>query len=257
MAETSKIRSPEKVVLHPALDAGCSLSESISAQDVRNLRTRSPDAAFVFSVNTMAEVKAECDACCTSANALAVVEAIDNDTIVFLPDRHMAANLRKYTSKTILDYDGTCIVHDAFTYETALTWKRMYPNAKLLVHTESHRKVVDIADLAGGTGDMVHYVKNSGAKQFMLVTECGLSDRLRVEFPEKEFLGTCSLCPHMKRVNLGNVLQALKEPRDDQIVEIPEDIRQRASRSITMMFDLTRKKVDPSRPHSNLGDLEQ
>lgn len=256
MAETAKTLSPDKTVLLPAADAGCSLSESITGNDVRNLRKRHPDAAFICYVNTTAEVKAECDVVCTSANALSIVDGVEEDEIVFLPDRFMAENLQNLSHKTIHHYDGLCIVHETFEEATALAWKDSYPDAKMLVHTESRASVVNLADLAGGTGDMVRYVKASPSEQkrFMLVTECGLSDRLKVEFPEKEFIGTCSLCPHMKRVELRKVLRVLEDPQPDQIVEVPEDVRIRALRSIDRMFELTAKGADPSRPHANLGE---
>jgi quinolinate synthase len=254
MAETAKILSPGKLVLHPAPDAGCSLSESITAADVQRLRAENPDAAFVCYVNTSAEVKAECDACCTSANALAIVEALPEKKVVFLPDRFMAENLRALTSKEIVSYDGTCIVHERFTAETARAWKELHPEAKMLVHTESRPEVVALADLAGGTGDMVNYVKKSPAREFMLVTECGLSDRLRVEFPDRTFIGSCALCPHMKRVDLRNVLRCLEAPTPEQVVEIPEDVRVRALRAIERMFELGKKGASAARPHSNLGE---
>jgi quinolinate synthase len=166
----------------------------------------------------------------------------------------MAENLKSLTKKRIHAYHGTCIVHETFTGETARAWKDLYPDAKMLVHTESPPDVVALADLAGGTGDMIRYVRESPPEQrrFMLVTECGLSDRLRVEFPDREFIGTCSLCPHMKRVELRKVLQVLESPRPDQVIEVPEAIRVRAKRAIDRMFELT--KASPRKPHANLGD---
>ncbi len=256
MAETAKILSPEKLVIHPAPDAGCSLSESIAAPDVRRLRSEHPDAAFVCYVNTSAEVKAECDVVCTSANALAIVEALPERKIVFLPDEFMARNLAALTTKEIVGYRGRCIVHEVFREETARAWKAAHPRAKLLVHTEARPEVVALADLAGGTGDMVNYVRSSDAREFMLVTECGLSDRLRVEFPDREFIGTCALCPHMKRVELRGVLEAMERPRPDQIVEVPEPTRTRALRAIERMFELTARGARAGRPHSNAGEAE-
>jgi len=257
MAETAKILSPDKVVLHPAPDAGCSLSESCSGEDVRRLRAQYPDARFVCYVNTSAEVKAECDVVCTSANALAIIEGVDGDEIVFLPDELMGRNLQQMTKKKIHIFNGRCIVHETFTKEMALQWKETYPDAKLLVHTESRPEVVELADLAGGTGDMIRYVRESppSQKRFMLVTECGLSDRLRVEFPDKEFIGTCSLCPHMKRVNLLSVLQALENPTKEQVVEVSEDVARRARKAIEKMFEITKKGAyDTKMPHSNKGE---
>ena len=254
MAETAKVLSPGKVVLHPEPLAGCSLSESVTAADVRRLRAEHPQAAFVCYVNTSAEVKAECDVVCTSANALAVVEGMPQEEIVFLPDHFMAENLRRMTGKKIIAYHGSCIVHETFTADVARSWRKAFPDARMLVHTESSPDVVALADMAGGTGDMIRYVRNSDAKRFMLVTECGLSDRLRVEFPDREFLGTCSLCPHMKRIDLRSVLRALESPSPEQVVEVPEDIARRARRAIERMFEVTAARSDGSRPHSGPGE---
>jgi quinolinate synthase len=254
MAETAKILSPSRTVLLPSVDAGCSLSEAITAVDVRRLRAEHPDAAVVCYVNTSAEVKAECDVVCTSANAVAVVEGVPQRKVVFVPDRFMGENLRRTTSKEIVTYDGRCIVHETFTESTARAWRDLHPDARMLVHTESRPGVVALADIAGGTSDMVEYVRKSDAREFMLVTECGLSDRLRVEFPDRQFIGTCSLCPHMKRVELRKVLQVLEAPRPDQVVEVPEDVRVRALRAIERMFDLTARGADPARPQANRGD---
>ncbi len=254
MGETAKILSPSKTVLLPDPDAGCSLSESITGLDVRRLRAIHPDAAFVCYVNTSAQVKAECDVVCTSANALAIVEAVPQRKVVFLPDRFMAANLRPLTSKEIIGYDGRCIVHETFSSDSLTAWRRAVPGVRILVHTESPDDVVALADLAGGTGDMVDYVRKSSASDFMLVTECGLTDRLRIEFPDKHFIGTCVMCPHMKRVDLRKILQVLEAPRPEQVVTIPMDVSERALRAIDRMFELTAKGADGSRPHSNTGE---
>src|SRR5262249_50867095 len=135
-----------------------------------------------------------------------------------------------------------------------LAWKAAHPAAKMLVHTETRPEVIALADLAGGTGDMVNYVRASDAREFMLVTECGLSDRMRVEFPDRTFLGACALCPHMKRVDLAKVLEALENPRPEQIIDVPEPVRARALRAIERMFELTKKGANAARPLSNLGD---
>ncbi len=243
MAETAKILSPSKTVLLPAIDAGCSLAESITAEDVRRLRREHPDAAVACYVNTDAAVKAECDVCVTSANALEVVERLPQKEVIFLPDKFMAANLAAAVpSKTIIPWHGTCIVHEQFTPEKAAAWRAAHPGAKMLVHTECMPAVVEQADLAGGTGDMIDYVKRSDATEFMLVTECGLSDRMRVELPGRRFIGTCALCPYMKKTGLDKVLQVLESPRPDQVIEVPEDVRVRALRSLERMFELTREK---------------
>lgn len=257
MGETAKVLSPGKRVLLPNPDAGCSLSEGITGEDVRRLRAEHPDATFVCYVNTSAEVKAECDVCCTSANALAIIEAAPTDHVVFLPDRFMAKNLAAMTSKRITGYDGSCIVHETFSAESVVAWRERVPGVRILVHTESPPEVVQAADLAGGTGDMVAYVQETDAPAYMLVTECGLADRMRVEYPERSFVGTCVLCPHMKRVDLRRVLQVLECPRPDQIVEIPEDVRMRAATAIERMFEWTVRAADPSRPHSNAGEARE
>lgn len=239
MAETAKILSPEKTVLLPSPDAGCSLDESITAEDVKALRRRHPNAAVVCYVNTSAAVKAECDVCCTSANALKVVESVPQGEVIFLPDEYMAKNLQPLTKKKIIPWHGHCIVHETFTTAQVDAVREAYPDVKILVHTESPEAVVAAADLAGGTGDMIRYVKQSPSKTFMLVTECGLSERLKVELPDRQFVGTCTLCPHMKKINLANVEQVLEHPRPDQIIDIPEDIRLRAARAVDRMLALS------------------
>jgi quinolinate synthase len=258
MAETAKILSPSKTVLHPAPDAGCSLSESITGADVRDLRERYPDAAICCYVNTSAEVKAECDVCVTSANALAIVNALEEDQVVFLPDKYMAENIRAHTDKEIIGWDGVCIVHEQFTPQRARAWREANPDAHMLAHMECTAGTVGLADMAGGTGDMIRYVReHPEANAFMLVTECGLSDRMRMEFPDRTFIGTCALCPHMKRVELRGVLECLTDPSPEQIIDLSEDVRIRALRSLERMFELTAKGADGSTPLANAGEREQ
>lgn len=239
MAETAKILSPGKTVLLPAADAGCSLDESITAGDVRELRRRYPDAGVVCYVNTKAEVKAESDVCCTSANAMQVVEGIPQKRILFVPDNLMGRNVQQQTEKEIIPWHGTCIVHETFTRESLQAHRRHYPDAEILVHTECNPEVIDGADLAGGTNDMIRHIRNSPSRRFMLVTECGMADRMRVDFPDREFVGTCVLCPHMKRTELRKVLQVLTDPQPDQIIEVEESVRVRAKRSLDRMFEIT------------------
>lgn len=238
MAETAKILNPGKRVLLPAPDAGCSLSESITAEDVRKLRKENPGASIVCYVNTGAAVKAECDAVCTSANALKVVEAMPSQNVVFLPDQFMAQNLAAQTKKEIVGWKGKCVVHEQFTAEKIKAVRLQYPKSKILVHTECAPDIVSLADLAGGTTDMVRYAKTSDAKQFVMVTECGLSDRMRVELPEKEFVSACNLCPYMKRVTLEKVRQALQQPTREHVIEIPEGVRVRAKRALERMLEI-------------------
>jgi quinolinate synthase len=195
-------------------------------------------------VNTYAEVKAECDACCTSANALEVVEAMPQEEILFLPDRLMAANLAKITSKKIHSWDGTCVVHEGFNVESVRAIRRRFPGVKILAHPECTPGLVAEVDYAGGTSGMLEYVRTSDARTFMMVTECGLTDRFKAEFPDREIVGTCILCPYMKQIWLEDVLQALKNPAPEQFVEIPAGIATCARRSLERMFELeTRGKA--------------
>lgn len=239
MAETAKILNPGKTVLLPDVEAGCSLADNITGGDVRRLKEEHPDAAVVCYVNTSADVKAESDVCCTSANAGMIIRNLPNKKIIFVPDNYMGKNLANETDKEIVIWDAYCIVHKEFTAEKAEEWRRSNPGLKILAHTECSPNVIAASDFAGGTGDMIRYVKTSQEKTFMLVTECGLADRMRVEVPEKEFIGMCGLCPYMKKITLLNILQAMRSPRQEQIIEIPEDVRARAERSLNRMFELS------------------
>ncbi|HIH20286.1 TPA: quinolinate synthase NadA [Candidatus Micrarchaeota archaeon] len=203
------------------------------------MRKEHPNAGVVVYVNTSAEVKAEADVCCTSANALKIVQGMPQDEILFLPDVFMARNLQKLTDKKIIAWDGKCVVHEAFDGSKLKAVREAYPGIKVLAHTECPPDVVDGADLAGGTENMITYVKNSPDEKFMLVTECGLNDRMRTEFPEKQFVGMCNLCPYMKRNNLLNVLKALNNPSKEQTIEIPEGVRVRALKALEKMFELS------------------
>jgi quinolinate synthase len=237
MGETAKLLNPGKEVLVPRV-AGCSLADSISAGQVRNLRKAHPDAGVVCYVNTYAEVKAESDACCTSANAVEVVEAMPQDEILFIPDRLMAENLARISSKMIRTWDGTCIVHEGFDVGSVKNIRRRFPGVRILAHPECTPGLVTEVDYAGGTSGMLDYVRKSSASTFMLVTECGLTDRFRAEFRDKKIVGTCILCPYMKQIRLDDVLQTLKDPAPDQFIEIPPDIAARARNSLERMFEL-------------------
>jgi len=237
MGETAKLLNPHKAVLVPKV-AGCSLADSITSKQVRALRKKQPDAGIVCYVNTYAEVKAESDSCCTSSNVAAVVEAMPQQEIVFIPDKLMGLNLKKMTSKKIVTWDGTCIVHEGFNPETVRDIRRRFPGVKILAHPECAPGVVALVDYAGGTSGMLEYVRSSPAKIFMLVTECGLTDRFKAEFPDKEIVGTCILCPYMKAIHIEDVLKALKDPEPEQCVEIPKEIADRARASLDRMFEL-------------------
>ena len=240
MGETAKLLNPDKQVLVPRV-AGCSLADSISGAQVRALRREHPDAGVVCYVNTYAEVKAESDACCTSANAVEVVEAMPRDEILFIPDRLMGLNLDKISSKTIRTWDGTCVVHEGFNVDTVHDIRRRFPGVKILAHPECTPGLVAAVDYAGGTSGMLNYVRNSDARTFMLVTECGLTDRFKAEFRDREIVGTCILCPYMKEIRLDDVLKALRDPAPEQFIEIPPEIARRARASLDRMFELERE----------------
>jgi quinolinate synthase len=241
MAETAKILSPGKTVLLPAPDAGCSLSQSITADDARALKARHPGVPVVCYVNTSAEVKAECDACCTSANSLAVVEDMPGDKVIFIPDQFMAANLRPLTSKEIISWDGSCIVHEEFGAAEASSFRKQYPNAALLAHTECVPAVVAVADMAGSTSGMEKYIEqHPEQKTFMLVTECGMSDKLQVQYPDRQFIGSCVICPYMKKVELRNILRALEDPAPEQVIELAPQTIAGARKAIDRMLAVGR-----------------
>lgn len=248
MAETAKILNPGKKVLLPSPAAGCSLAEAITAEDVRALKARYPGVPVVTYVNTSADVKAESDACCTSANALKIIEAFPNETIIFIPDKYMAQNMQKLTTKKLISWEGSCIVHEEFRASKIQQFKQKYPGLKVLAHTECAPEVIEASDFAGGTNDMMKYVEKTEAPAYMLVTECGLNDRMRAEFPQKDFLGMCGLCPYMKQNTLGLILQALKNPSPDQVIELPEDVRKGAERSLLKMFELSQGQAVPVHP---------
>jgi len=240
MGETAKLLNPGKEVLVPRV-AGCSLADSISGEQVRALRKAHPDAGVVCYVNTYAEVKAESDACCTSANAIEVVEAMPQDEVFFIPDRLMAENLSRASSKTIRMWDGTCVVHEGFDVSSVKDIRRRFPGVKILAHPECTPGLVAEVDYAGGTSGMLNYVSESKSGTFMLVTECGLADRFRAEFRDKEIVGTCILCPYMKQIRLDDVLKTLKDPAPDQFIEIPPAIAARARMSLERMFELEKR----------------
>ncbi|MFW9854968.1 MAG: quinolinate synthase NadA [Candidatus Thorarchaeota archaeon] len=242
MAETAKLLNPNKTVLLPSLEAGCSLAEGIQPQDVRRLKEQYPGVPVLGYVNTTAEVKAECDVCFTSANALQIINSLetDQDTIIVIPDKYMAKNLEESTGKRIIGWDAECIVHNQFTSEQIEFLREQYPDIQVLAHSECDPSVALQADLVGGTGDMIRFVKSTEYRNYALITECGLSERLRVEFPEKNFVGSCVMCPYMKTVFLERIFNVLHLPSPSHIIEIPDKVRHRARQSLDRMFELSR-----------------
>ena len=241
MAETAKVVNPERTVLLPDLRAGCSLAESITAEALvdrkAELRKVYPDLQVVCYVNTTADVKAECDVCCTSANALQVVEALDSQHVLFVPDENLARYVQSQTSKTIVAWEGNCYVHHQITPEHILSVRQNLPQVKILVHPECREDVIQLADAVLSTSAMMRYAKESPAQEFLIVTECGLSDRLLLEVPEKKFYKSCKLCAFMKMITLDGALDSLRKMRYE--IVLPEDVRLGAERSLNRMLELS------------------
>jgi len=236
MAETAKLLNPGKTVLIPDLLAGCSLAESITAEDVRALRRRFPGVPVVTYVNTSAAVKAESDICCTSSNARRVIESLGAPRVVMLPDKYLAANVAKQTSVEIVPWDGRCEVHERFTRADVRELREGHPGVVVLVHPECPPEVVDEADFAGSTAQMSAYVEERKPRQVALLTECSMSDNVAVLHPEVDFVRPCNLCPHMKRITLANIRRALEENRYE--VTIDPAIASRARRAVERMIAL-------------------
>jgi len=233
MAETAKLMSPNKTVLIPDPKAGCSLSESITGKDVRLLKEKYPGVPVVTYVNTSAEVKAETDICCTSSNAVEIIESLGVDRVIFLPDEYLAKNVAKETKVKIIAWHGTCIVHEKFTAEEIREYRKDNPGITILAHPECPPEVVAEVDFTGSTSKMSNYVKEKQPSKVLMITECSMSDNVSVENPNVEFVRPCNLCPHMKRITLPGILQSLM--LNTYEVKIPNDIMERARRPIERM----------------------
>ncbi|MFN8475709.1 MAG: quinolinate synthase NadA [Anaerolineae bacterium] len=254
MAETAKVLNPGKTVLLPAEKAGCSLAASITAEDVRNLKQRFPGIPVVTYVNTYADVKAESDICCTSANAAAVVEALDCDTVIFLPDEYLARNVARETGKhiifptltpsspaeTTLDYQligwhGRCEVHEKFTVADIKAIRKQFPDVVVLAHPECSPEVVEASDFAGSTTAAIRFIERTSAPHYLLLTECAMGDNIAAANPGKDMLRLCMVrCPHMNMITLEDTLASLQETK--YVIEVPEDIRRRAARAVERMI---------------------
>jgi quinolinate synthase len=248
MAETAKILSPDKTVLIPDLRAGCSLAASITGADVRRIRAAYPGVPIVTYVNTSADVKAESDICCTSSNAVPVVEAIarqwDTDTAILIPDEYLAKNVAAQTDVRILTWQGACEVHERFTRAEIEQLREEYPDATILTHPECPPDVLAAADFAGSTAAMASYVGERKPKQAILITECSMSDNVAVDHPETRFVRPCNLCPHMKRISLTGIYESLR--RMQFAVEVDPAIAERARASVQAMLDLPTDGPPPS-----------
>jgi quinolinate synthase len=254
MAETAKILNPTRTVLIPSL-AGCSLASSITAADVRMLKERYPGVPVVTYVNTYADVKAETDICCTSGNAVAVVESLGSETVIFLPDEYLAGNVARETGKHIifptrqltepneaglLDYQmigwhGRCEVHDKFTVEDIRNIREQFPDVLILAHPECKPAVIEAADFSGSTSAMIKYIDKTSAPRYLLLTECSMGDNISASHPEKNMLRMCSVrCPHMNQITMENTLDSLKY--NQHVINVPEEIRVRAARAVERML---------------------
>ena len=254
MAETAKILNPTKTVLIPSEKAGCSLAASITAADVRELKRRFPGVPVVTYVNTYADVKAESDICCTSSNAVAVVESLGVDTVIFIPDEYLASNVARETGRNIIfptrdprkkfdadlnyqmiGWPGRCEVHEQFTVEDIANVRKQFPDVVILAHPECSPEVVAASDYSGSTNAMIRYVEQTRAPRYLLLTECSMGENVAAANPDKEMLRLCSVrCPHMNQITLEDTLAALQN--NQYVIEIDEETRRRAFRSVERMI---------------------
>lgn len=256
MAETAKILNPTKKVLIPSEKAGCSLAASITADDVRELKRRFPGVPVVTYVNTYADVKAESDICCTSSNAVAVVESLNSDKVIFIPDEYLAGNVARETGKRIifptrdplkkfpeeLDYQmigwpGRCEVHEKFTVEDIKNIRKQFPDVVILAHPECSPEVVAASDFSASTNAMIRYVEQTKAPRYLLLTECSMGENIAAANPDKEMLRLCSVrCPHMNQITLEDTLESLQKEQFEIVID--EEIRKKAYRSVQRMLEI-------------------
>jgi len=238
MAETAKLMNPNKKVLLPDMDAGCSLASSITGKDVRLLKEKYPGVPVVSYVNTSADVKAETDVCCTSANAVKVVESLNVDKVIFLPDQYLADYVSKNTKVKIISWKGTCIVHEQFTGKEIEDIKSQNPGIKIIAHPECPPDVIEASDFAGSTSGMVKYVKDNQPKKVMLVTECSMSDNVEADNPNVSFIKPCNLCPYMKKIDLKKILDCLENETNEILLD--DKTIEAARKSVIRMTEIGR-----------------
>ena len=236
MAETAKLMSPNKKVLLPDMQAGCSLSSSITGEDVRNLKKQYPGVPVVSYVNTSADVKAETDVCCTSANAVKIVNSLGAKKVIFLPDDYLAKYVASQTDVEIISWKGTCEVHEQFNDEEINEIRKNNPGIKIIAHPECPPDVINASDFAGSTSGMIKYVKDNQPEKVMMVTECSMSDNVQIDNPNVEFIRPCNLCPHMKTINLENILESLWNKKTE--IKINPEIAIKAKQAIVKMIEL-------------------
>ncbi|WP_201314741.1 quinolinate synthase NadA [Dyella sp. EPa41] len=240
MAESAKILAPNKTVLIPSLEAGCSLASSITAEDVQGLRRRHPGAPVVSYANTSAAVKAESDAVCTSANAVQVVESMGADKVIFLPDQFLGRHVAAQTTVELVLWSGRCEVHEKFTVSQARHAREQF-DARLVAHPECSPDVLAEVDFVGSTTAMGRWLEQEKPARVALITECSMADNLRVQFPAIEFVKPCQLCPHMQQITLPNIYAALRDLQHE--VDVPEPIADRARVALRRMLDIGRREA--------------
>ena len=238
MAETAKLMNPYKKVLLPDMNAGCSLASSITGKDVKLLKEKYPGVPVVTYVNTSAEVKAESDICCTSANAVRIVESLGVNKVIFLPDQYLAKYVSTKTKVQIISWIGTCIVHERFSSQEIEDIKKQNPEIVILSHPECSAEVIAASDYTGSTSGMSEYVKKNQPNKVMLVTECSMSDNVQVDNPNVQFIKPCNLCPHMKTITLSKILDCLEKETNE--ILIPEIISRKAKKAVERMVAVGR-----------------
>ena len=239
MAETSKILNPQKTVLIPDVEAGCSLAESITAEGVAELRAKYPGAPVVSYVNTTAEVKAASDICCTSANALQIVEGLDADTVIMTPDQYLAQNVANQSSKKVVYWPGSCIVHELYTADDIRAYRADNPDVAVIAHPECTPEVVAEADFTGSTSGIVGWIEAHHPKQAMLVTECSMATNIADQLPDVDFARPCNMCPYMKKITLEKILWSLHTMTTE--VTVDPSVSEKARQAVQKMIDLSRK----------------
>ncbi|MBI79374.1 MAG: quinolinate synthase NadA [Pseudomonadota bacterium] len=237
MAETAKIINPKKKVLIPDAEAGCSLASSITGEDVRLLKEKYPGVPVVSYVNTSADVKAETDICCTSGNAVKVVESLKTDKVIFLPDNYLGKYVAKQTNVEMVLWHGTCEVHERFTGKELLEYRKSIPGIEVIAHPECPPDVLEQADFVGSTSGMINYVDENRPKKIVMITECSMSDNVAIEFPDVDFVRPCNLCPHMKQITLPKILNCLENLEFE--VKIDDDMAIKAYGSVKRMIEIT------------------
>ena len=238
MAETAKLMSPNKKVLLPDMSAGCSLSSSITGEDVRNLKKKYPGVPVVSYVNTSADVKSETDVCCTSANAVKIVNSLGVKKVIFLPDDYLAKYVASQTDVEIISWKGTCEVHEQFNDQEINEIRKNNPGIKVIAHPECPPDVINASDFTGSTSGMIKYVKDNQPEKVMMVTECSMSDNVQVDNPNVKFIRPCNLCPHMKKITLPKILDCLQNETNEIVMS--KEVIEKARRSVERMIKIGR-----------------